>query len=108
MWKIFGFSWGAPNLANFDNDNVTDEVAETEIITMKMAETEEVVKSVENFRDFLGGTHPKKFKNIVLYGLKWFEMHCNNKSTLNTTKVVLTIMCSSDTVTFLLFLHYLS
>ena len=36
-------------------ENVTDEVAETEIITVKMAETEEVVKSVENFRDFLGG-----------------------------------------------------
>ena len=34
--------------------NVTDEVAETEIITMKMAETEEVVKSVENFRDVMG------------------------------------------------------
>ena len=46
------------------------EVAETEIITVKMAETEEVVKSVENFRDFLGNTHPKKINNIVLYGLK--------------------------------------
>ena len=56
-------------------ENVTDEVAETEIITMKMAETEEVVKSVENFRDFLGGTHPKKFKNMVLNGLKLLEMH---------------------------------
>ena len=57
--------------------NVADEVAETEIITVKMAETEEVVKSVENFRDFLGvptpknlkTTHPKKFKNMVLNGL---------------------------------------
>ena len=46
--------------------NVTEEVAETEIITMKMAETEEVVKSVDNFRDFLGGTHPKNIKNMVL------------------------------------------
>ena len=35
-------------------ENVTNEVAETGIITVKMAETEEVVKSVENFRDFLG------------------------------------------------------
>ena len=33
-------------------ENVSDEVAETEIITVKMAETEEVVKSVDNFRDF--------------------------------------------------------
>ena len=41
-------------------ENVTDEVAVTEIITVKMAETEEVVKSVDNFRKFLGGTHPKK------------------------------------------------
>ena len=45
-------------------ENVTDEVAETEIITVKMAETKEVVKSVDHFRDFLvlGGysTHPKK------------------------------------------------
>ena len=56
-------------------ENVTDEVAETEIITMKMAETEEVVKSVENFRDFLGGTHPKK--NMFLNGLKFLEMHFN-------------------------------
>ena len=31
-------------------ENVSDEEAETEIITIKMAETEEVVKSVENFR----------------------------------------------------------
>ena len=58
-------------------ENITDEVAETEIITMKMAETEEVVKSVENFWDFLGGTHthPKNFKNMVLNGLKLLEMH---------------------------------
>ena len=41
-------------------ENVTDEVAETEIITVKMAETKEVVKSVENFRDFLGWYPPKK------------------------------------------------
>ena len=41
-------------------ENVTDEVAETEIITVKMAETEEVVKSFENFRDFSGGYPPKK------------------------------------------------
>ena len=41
--------------------SVSDEVAETEIITMKMAETEEVVKSVENFLDFLGaGGYPLK------------------------------------------------
>ena len=56
-------------------ENVTDEVAETEIITMKMAETKEVVKSVENFPDFLGGTHTKKIKNMVLNGLKFLEMH---------------------------------
>ena len=66
--------------------NVTDEVAETEIITVKMAETEEVVKSVENFRDFSGGTHPN-FKTMhglnlrLLNGLKWLEMHSkHNKS----------------------------
>ena len=41
-----------------ENDN--DELAETEIITVKMAETKEVVKSVENFRDFSGGYPPKK------------------------------------------------
>ena len=52
-------------------ENVTDEVAEPEIITVKMAETEEVVKRLENFRDFSGGTHPKKFKNMVLNGSKW-------------------------------------
>ena len=55
-------------------ENITDEVAETEIITVKMAETEEVIKSVENFRDFLGGTY-KKIKNMVLNGLKLLEMH---------------------------------
>ena len=47
-------------------DNVTDEVAEPEIITVNMAETEEVVKSVDNFRDFFGGgvptIHPKWIK----------------------------------------------
>ena len=47
-------------------ENVSDEVAETEIITVKMAETEEVVKSVKIFWDFLGGTLPKKIKNMVL------------------------------------------
>ena len=41
-------------------ENVTDEVAETEIDTVKMAETKEVVKSVENFRDFSGGYPPPK------------------------------------------------
>ena len=45
-------------------ENVSDEVAETEIITVKMAETQEVVTSVENFRNFLGGTHSKKFKTL--------------------------------------------
>ena len=40
-------------------ENVTDEVAGTLIITVKMAETEEVVKSVGNFRDFFGGYPPK-------------------------------------------------
>ena len=53
-------------------EHITDEVAESDIITMKMAvaETEEVVKSVDHFRDFLGGysTHPKRFKNMVLNG----------------------------------------
>ena len=36
------------------SENFTDEVAETEIIIVKMAETEaeEVDKSVANFRDF--------------------------------------------------------
>ena len=43
-------------------ENVTDEVAETEIITVKMAETEEVVKSVGNFWDFRGVPTPKKIK----------------------------------------------
>ena len=33
-------------------ENITNEVAETEIFTVKMAETEEVVKSVDNFRNF--------------------------------------------------------
>ena len=36
-------------------ENVTDEMAETEIITVNMAETKEVVKSAENFRDLLLG-----------------------------------------------------
>ena len=40
--------------------NVTEEVAETEIVTMKMAETEEVVNSEENFWDFLVGYPPEK------------------------------------------------
>ena len=51
--------------------NVTDEVAETEIITVKMAETEEVVKSVENFWDFSGGYPPQK---KLKHGLKWLKM----------------------------------
>ena len=55
--------------------NVTEEVAETEIVTMKMAETEEVVKSVEKFSGFSGGYPPKKIKNMVLNGLKLLEMH---------------------------------
>ena len=40
-------------------ENLTDEVAETEIITVRMTKTVEVVKSVDIFRDFSGGTHPK-------------------------------------------------
>ena len=51
-------------------ESVSDEVAETEIITVKMAETEEVVKSVENFRDFSGVPTQKKLK----HGLKWLKM----------------------------------
>ena len=43
--------------------NFTDEVAETEIIIVKMAETEEVVKSVEKFWNFSGGTHSKILLN---------------------------------------------
>ena len=69
-------------------ENITDEMAETEIVTMKMAETEEVVKSVGNFRDFSGGYPPKKNLNMVLNGLKWLEMHFEH----NTSKVVLTII----------------
>ena len=39
-------------------ENSPEEVAETEIITVKVAETEEVDKSVDIFRDFfLGGNH---------------------------------------------------
>ena len=56
-------------------ENVTNEVAGTLIITVKMAETEEVVKSVENFRNLLGGTHPKRIKNMILNSLKFLEMH---------------------------------
>ena len=63
-------------------ENVTENVAETEIITVKMAETEKVVKSVENFRDFSGGYPPKKLKNMAQNGFK---------CTLNTTKIVLTL-----------------
>ena len=44
-------------------ENFTEVEAETEIITMQMAETEEVVKSVENFWHFLGSTHPTHPKN---------------------------------------------
>ena len=56
-------------------ENVTEEEDETEIVSVKAAETEEVVKSVENFRDFLGVPTPKKIKNMVLNGLKFLEMH---------------------------------
>ena len=49
-------------MPKFKAENAAEEVAETEIVTMKMAETEEVVKSVENFGHFLGGTHPKNLK----------------------------------------------
>ena len=62
-------------------ENVTDEVAENEIITVKMAETEEVVKSVENFRDFSGGTHPKSYLKHGLKLLKVFLIrYCLRKS----------------------------
>ena len=40
----------AETVAEEMTENVAEEVAETEIITVKMAETEEVVKSVEIFR----------------------------------------------------------
>ena len=42
-------------------ENVTEEVAETEIVTVKMAETEEVVKILENFRDFSEGYPTNSF-----------------------------------------------
>ena len=76
----------AETIAEEMAENVTDEVAETEIITVKMVETKKA-KSVENFGGFSGGgTHPpKKIKNMVLNGFKWLEMP------LNTTKVVRTI-----------------
>ena len=45
-------------------ENVSDEVSETEIITVKMAETEEVVKSVDNFRDY---------KKIYIFEEKKFD-----------------------------------
>mgnify|MGYP003302882979 CR=1 FL=1 len=51
-------------------ENVTEEEAETEIVSVKAAETEEVVKSVENFRDFLGGTHPIKTW-LKISGIVW-------------------------------------
>ena len=42
-----------------------------------MAETEEVVKSVDNFRDFLflGGYTTKKIKNLVFNGLKLLQVN---------------------------------
>ena len=51
----------AETVAEEKAENVTDdtdEVAETEIVTVKMAETEQVVKSVEIFWDFSGGRVP--------------------------------------------------
>ena len=75
-------------------ENVSDEVAETEIITVKMAETKEVVKSVENFRDFVGG-YPlptQKIKNMVLNGLKWLEMHFKNKLSSSSVKFSLGLL----------------
>ena len=57
----------AETLAEEMAENVTDVVAGTEIITMKMAETEEVVKSVEILGDFSGGTNPEK---KLKYGFK--------------------------------------
>ena len=57
-------------------ENVTKEGAETEIVTVKMAETKEVVKSVESFqflsffsREKGGGNKPKKKKKKI--GLEW-------------------------------------
>ena len=50
-------------MPKFKAENAAEEVAETEIVTMKMAETEEVVKSVEIFGGIFswegGGTHLK-------------------------------------------------
>ena len=45
-------------------ENVIEKVAETEIVTMKTAETEEVVKSVDNFRDY---------KKIYIFEEKKFD-----------------------------------
>ena len=68
----------AETIAKEMAENFTNEVAKTEIIIVKMAETEEVVKSVENFWNFLGGNPPNFFKKD---GLKWLEMHFeHNKS----------------------------
>ena len=64
-------------------ENVTDEEDETEIVSVKAAETEEVVKSVENFRDFLGGTQPPK-----IFLKTWSEMALNVLNcTVNTSEV---------------------
>ena len=49
-------------------ENVTEEVAETEIVTVKMAETEEVVKSVQNFQNFIPRGVPTQ--NVKKHGLK--------------------------------------
>ena len=48
-------------------ENVTEEVAETEIFTMKMAETKEVVKSVQNFQNFIPRGVPTQ--NVKKHGL---------------------------------------
>ena len=57
-------------------ENVTEEVAETEIVTVKMAETDEV----GNFQDFSGGYPPNFFLNMVLNGLTTSEKENQNCS----------------------------
>ena len=71
-------------------ENVTDEVAATEIITVKMAETEEVIKSVKNFRDFSGGYPPKK---NLKHGLKWHNNIRKIKSKL--FRLMYLLQCSA-------------
>ena len=63
----------AETIAKEMAENVTEEVAETEIVTVKMAETEEVVKSVQNFQNFIPRGVPTQ--NVKKHGLKWLEMH---------------------------------